>query len=61
MLICNYYLIINKERKNRANAADQGEKNRQRKENHAILQLSLVVGSFAIGYLPTTSKLSFFI
>ena len=28
------------------------EKNRRAKENHAILQLLLIVGSFAIGYIP---------
>ena len=43
--------------KNRANRRrDDGERHRQMKENLAISQLALIVGSFAIGYLPTTSK-----
>jgi len=51
-----YYNNIFKERKNRENITSEEEKNRQAKENRAILQLSLVVGYFAIGYLPTTGK-----
>ena len=35
---------------------DDAEISRQKKENHAILQLALIVGSFAIGYLPNASE-----
>ena len=29
---------------------------RQRKENHAMVQLTLVVGSFALGYIPMSGN-----
>ena len=32
--------------------------NRQSKENHAILQLGLIVGSYALGYIPMAGTLS---
>ena len=32
----------------------ESEEKRRKKENHIILQLSLIVGSFLLGYFPTT-------
>ena len=42
------------DRKKRPNIRNDNlmEKNRQAKENHAILQLLFIVGSFGIGYIP---------
>ena len=37
-------------------ALDQSEMNRQKKENQAIFQLWLIVGSYVVGYLPTCGK-----
>ena len=53
LLNCNF--SARKKRPNN-NQQDEAEKNRQAKENHAILQLALVVGSFAIGYVPHAGK-----
>ena len=39
-----------------ATADDDGELKRQRKENQAILQLLLIVGSFLFGYVPYCGK-----
>ena len=36
------------------NRQHEAERNRRAKENHAIVQLSFIVGSFAIGYVPNT-------
>jgi len=49
--------LVNKKRPADPNR-ERAEEKRQKKEYHAILQLILIVGSFAIGYLPNTSKYS---
>ena len=36
---------------------DQTEINRQKKENRAILQLGLIVGSYMLGYFPNCGNL----
>jgi len=36
---------------------NESELIRQKKENQAILQLSLIVGSFMLGYLPFCGKI----
>ena len=48
--------ILMKGRKKRPNIRNDKsmEKNRQAKENHAILQLLFIVGSFAVGYVPNS-------